>query len=257
MTDGRVVAMPLLLPEHLSDFDDPPPNPCHPACAEYAATDYCRESWQLHLAELAQRPETHWHRCDHGRLCAIIPVVCAGRCLAAIKLACPVTATTRTDFKKRLELLSVLTTNLVLSNATFLASLARDAAAAASSTPPAPLAPSSHVEVSTTHHTVLRVLEHIEKHLADPKLNVARVARELELHPNYLSQLFSDQVGEQLHRFIRARRVELAQTLLTTTEWQIKRIATETGHANPNWFCHVFREWTGLTPGSWRSHTRQ
>jgi transcriptional regulator GlxA family with amidase domain len=52
--------------------------------------------------------------------------------------------------------------------------------------------------------------------------------------------------------FIASRRVELAKTLLATTDRQIKYIAHETGHANPNWFCHVFNVHTGLTPGEYR-----
>ena len=53
-----------------------------------------------------------------------------------------------------------------------------------------------------------------------------------------------------MNRFITARRVERAKTLLATTHWQIKEIARATGHANANWFCHLFRLSTGLTPGA-------
>ena len=73
----------------LEQDQDVPPNPGHPLCAKNAQSDYCRESWQLHLAELRSRPQSHWHRCKYGRLCAVVPVVCQGRCIAATKLVCP------------------------------------------------------------------------------------------------------------------------------------------------------------------------
>ena len=59
-----------------------------------------------------------------------------------------------------------------------------------------------------------------------------------------------------MSRYIAVRRVELAKTLLVTTDWQIKRIARETGHANPTWFSHVFGVHTGCTPGEHRRRAR-
>jgi len=56
--------------------------------------------------------------------------------------------------------------------------------------------------------------------------------------------------------YLAVRRVELAKTLLATTHRQVKVIARDTGHANPNWFCHVFRVHTGLTPNGYRRQSR-
>jgi hypothetical protein len=39
--------------------------------------------------------------------------------------------------------------------------------------------------------------------------------------------------------------------------WTKLPIARDTGHANPNWFCHVFRVHTGLTPNGYRRQSRQ
>ena len=101
------------------DAADPAENPCHPACGELAHSDYCRESWQLHLAELRRCPETHWHKCDRRRLCAVVPVVCQGRCLAACKLGCNGTMI-EDAFLNNVEILDVLVKDFVTAEAGFL-----------------------------------------------------------------------------------------------------------------------------------------
>ncbi len=237
------------------DAEDPPPNPCHPACAEQADSDYCRESWQLHMAELADRPETHWHACDRGRLCAYVPVVYHSRCLAAIKLAC-LACISEEEFERHVELLDTLVVDFVVAEAAFLGRLAAAVREEATCEAGPSQGQQKTVRRQTSHPQVLRAVQYIEESLCDPKLSVAGVARELDIHPYYLSHLFAEQVGQRMSRFIAARRVERAKKLLTTTHWQIKRIAHETGYANPNWFSHVFSINTGVTPTAYRRRTR-
>ncbi len=254
ISKAGVTATPLSLPDP-GTADELPANPCHPACAEYAESDYCRESWQLHLAELRQRPETHWHKCDHGRRCAIVPVVYRAQCLAAVKLACPASMAEK-DFERLVELLDVLVNDFVTAQADalsrFLLTRQVDTDAGGSAPPDIP----AHLDQQLSSPHVLRAVQYIEEHLSEPKLTVGCVARELDIDSSYLGRLFADQVGQRMNWFIAARRVELAKTLLATTDRQIKRIARDTGHANPNWFCHVFSAHTGLTPGQYRRRSR-
>ena len=254
LTGLRVLAIPLDLAGREND-EDPPDHPTHPVCAALADSDYCRESWQLHLAELSGAPDTHWHRCDCDRLCAVAPVVVHGRCVAAFKLACPGDMA-RAVFVRHVELLDVLVENLV----------AREAGRLARLLPPQPpvgevLAfPSAPTDRGAagraSHPQVRRAIARIAARLADPKLTVRRIADELRVHPDYLAHLFATQVGQRMSRYIIGQRVELAKTLLATTDWQIKRIAYETGHANPNWFSYIFRVQTGLSPSEYRQQAQ-
>lgn len=236
---------------HPDATEDPPANPGHPACSQYADSDYCRESWQLHLAAINRRPETHWHKCDHGLFCAIVPIVHHDQCLAAVKLACPASMA-EDHFVRQVELLDVLAREFVASNPEYLERLSEAQAARAEQRACATENTGAYVERRPTHARILKAIENIESHLADPKLTVASVATRLGMDPSYLGHLFVDQVGQRMSRFISARRIELAKNLLATTDWQIKRIAHETGHANANWFCYIFRTFTGLTPGAYR-----
>ncbi len=249
MTDVQAVALAVSEP----DEEDPALNPSHPACIEFSASAYCHESWRLHLAKLKQRPETHWGTCRHGRICAIIPVVCGTRCLAAVKLASPAPLDNR-DFARLVELLELLIRDFTVSHGDFLRRVSGgiDAGAAGRTATDCQGA----LNLQPTHPQVARALEYIAAHLSDPGLTVARVASVLDLYPTYLSEIFARHVGQPMGRFIACRRIALARTLLATTDWQVKRIAIETGHANPNWFCHVFSAHTGLTPGEYRSASR-
>ncbi len=248
------LAVPLVLPVP-QDLEEPPSAPCHPACLEYAESDYCRESWLLHMAEIRDRPATHWHRCEYDKLCALVPVVHLGRCLALIKCACP-TVMPEDDFARQIELLDLLVKDFVNAHTGLLDKWVTDAPAAGESKEPVPLSGETPGTSRPTHAQVLQALGYIEAHLADPALAVPQIARALEVHPNYLSHLFTRHVGERMSRYIARCRVEKAKHLLTTTHWQVKRIARETGHANANWFTHVFQAHTGLAPSDYRAAAR-
>lgn len=235
--------------------EDPAPNPSHPACAEFSSSDYCRESWQLHLTQLKERPETHWGTCQKGRHCAMVPVVCGNRCLAVVKLAGPA-ALDESEFGRLVEILELLVRDFAASHADFLSRVPGGATAGEVAEKPAGSEDDFAGGPSPTHPQVVRALEYIAANLSDPRLTVAKVASVLDLYPTYLSELFVEQMGQRMSRYIASRRVEKAKRLLATTDWQIKRIALETGHANPNWFCHVFSVHTGLTPGEYRTAAR-
>ena len=248
---GGLTPVPLCLssPE---ESEEPPLNPGHPACAEYASTDYCRESWQLHLAELQSRQETHWHKCDYGKYCAFVAVVFRDQCLAAVKLAGAGPTMTEAEFEHQVEILDALVKAFVVSEAAFFERLLDARPTAAADQAPQPQSTQGTGLENPRHPQVMRAIEYIEEHLVDPGLTVGRVARALDIHPNYLSHLFALQVGQRMGRFILTRRVEMAKELLLTTDWQIKRVARETGHANPNWFCYIFGAQAGVTPSEYR-----
>jgi AraC-like DNA-binding protein len=252
LSSGGPTAIPLSLIGRRG-CEDPPPNPGHPECLEYASTGYCRESWQLHLAEVRARPEAHWHRCDYDRLCALIPVVHDGRHLAVIKLVCPAT-TSEAEFERYVELLDLLVRDFASSEADFLARMPDVAPAAFGLNTPG-ARPGNRPKQGYGHPQVARTLQYVEQQLANPKLSVVGIARQIGVHPNYLSHLFAEQTGERLIRLIALRRIERAKGLLASTPASINRVARAVGFANPNWFSYVFRALTGLTASGYRKQS--
>jgi AraC-like DNA-binding protein len=229
----------------------------HPNCADRAECKACTESWHEHRRVIGKRPEPHWHRCTMGLLCAVVPVLREGKCWAMCKVVCP-SGTDEQAFLQQVELLHVLVQNFTGHH---------------SGTPdpfPGEMPPidvSSHTDQFDTdfddprqrarHPLVLRTMEYIDHNLTDPKLSVASIAGQLSVNPTYLAHLFSTQVGVRMSRYISGLRVTKAMRLLGETDWQIKRVAYESGHANPDWFSQVFRARTGLTPRQYRRQARQ
>lgn len=110
--------------------------------------------------------------------------------------------------------------------------------------------------VGSRRARIEKAVAFIDEHVADPGLNVATVARALSINATYLSHIFAEETGTRMSRYIATRRVELAKELLSTTEYQVKRIALQTGHSNPDWFSQIFRSHTGMTPLEYRRRSK-
>lgn len=253
LTGQRVIFHPLSPP--LDDERRATSLPMHPACSDFASTEYCRESWRAHLEQLNASPRSHWHRCDYGKLCAIVPVCHQGRCLAVFKLVCDQSVETGV-FESYVHALDLLLKHEMEENADRWAKLLRlqnvslpdDAANLRIKTDPTN---------GAVHPKVHKAIWFIERHLSDTDLSVGRIAEALAVHPDYLAHLFAEQVGERMSHYIASRRMEAARNLLATTDWQIKQIAFATGYANPKWFSKQFRDFTRLTPTQFRDRVRQ
>jgi len=179
-------------------------------------------------------------------------VVCDGRRCAALKVVSRETAAPD-SFARMLELLDLLVRDTVATAPPVLiAAISATAAQAggASHVPPASTPASASPQVD-------RARVYIEEHLSDSSLSVTAVATAIGSHPDYLAHVFSEQVGERMTKYIARERVKLARRLLTTTNWQVKRVAWACGFANPNWFSHVFHQHTGATPLDFRRAARQ
>lgn len=225
--------------------------PVHPRCAECADSPGCREGWQGHLAELHRRPEVHWHTCEQRNLCAVVPVVVKGRCVAACKLVCPGT-TDQEEFERAVELLDILVENTMIREAETLSRLVpgREVLSGDES------ASDGTASSRPSHPQVIRVMDYVDQHFAEPTLTVAGIARKFGMNAAYLAHLFSQQTGTRMSRYISSRRIELAKKLLTTTNWQIKQVAFESGHTNADWFSQVFHTHVGVTPREFRRQSR-
>lgn len=102
---------------------------------------------------------------------------------------------------------------------------------------------------------VLRVLEHIDAHLAE-ELDVSALARIAHLSPSRLSHLFTAQVGAAPGRYIEAQRMELAARLLEMTDDPVAAIAARVGFRDPLYFSRRFRAQHGASPSAHRARQR-
>ncbi len=95
----------------------------------------------------------------------------------------------------------------------------------------------------------------IARHLAD-QLTVPMIADAVQLSVSRFSHLFKETVGVPPARFVELRRIERAQTLLTSTSMTVGGIARATGFSSQFYFATRFRELHGASPSEWRELSR-
>lgn len=84
------------------------------------------------------------------------------------------------------------------------------------------------------------------------QLRISDVARHVGLHPNYAMTLFRRHYGMTLSTYLNRLRVCQAQYLLISTDWEVARIAFETGFGSLSRFYEVFKDVSGHTPRQYR-----
>ena len=68
----------------------------------------------------------------------------------------------------------------------------------------------------------------------------------------YFSTVFSQTTGQSFISYLTAMRMQKAKELLRSTNMKLSDIALEIGYNEPNYFSHVFRKTTGMTPKEYR-----
>jgi transcriptional regulator GlxA family with amidase domain len=96
-----------------------------------------------------------------------------------------------------------------------------------------------------------RVRSHIEAHLDEP-IRVTDLAAVSRLSVRCFSVALKQNFGASPNTFILLRRVEHAQTLMSSTNQPLADIALACGFCDQAHFCRRFRQITGRTPKAWR-----
>jgi len=81
---------------------------------------------------------------------------------------------------------------------------------------------------------------------------VAFIAKELNLSPNYLSDLLRNTTGQNAQQYIQNHLVEKAKGLLATANCSISEVAYQLGFEYPQSFNKLFKKSTGQTPLAYR-----
>ncbi len=94
------------------------------------------------------------------------------------------------------------------------------------------------------------------KYIADnysEQLTLNIVADHVKLSPNYFSSLFHKIVGVSFREHLSMVRVEESKRLLLSTDYSITDIAIAMGFPDQSYYCKVFKNIVGVTPGKYRS----
>lgn len=111
----------------------------------------------------------------------------------------------------------------------------------------------AHPSSSTLVH---RAKLYIRDNLSQ-ELKLSSVADYLHVSPRHLSRLFGEELGQSYSSYVRKERIRHAVSLLTTTDWSIKRIAEETGFDTVHYFTTVFKSEMGEPPGQFLKRLKE
>jgi len=103
-------------------------------------------------------------------------------------------------------------------------------------------------------HTSMAVhlIDHMERHLAEP-ISMDALATRARTSRARLFANFKRETGMSPNDWLQRRRIKAATDLLRTTNRKLEDIAAACGFTSAPYFCHVFRKYTGTTPGEHRA----
>jgi elongation factor P len=104
----------------------------------------------------------------------------------------------------------------------------------------------------TRHAAALRKAERYIYENYTRKISLKEVADASGLSAPYFSNIFKEEMGENLTNYLNRLRVEKAGRLLTETEMSLSEIAGVCGFENQSWFSKIFTSFTGISPGKYR-----
>ena len=104
------------------------------------------------------------------------------------------------------------------------------------------------------YRTILKqAVAYIDGNFADENISLNRVAKEVNISANYLSAVFSQEMGITFVEYLTTKRMERARELLRLTDKRSGEVAAEVGYKDPHYFSFLFKKTQGCTPRDYRS----
>jgi AraC-like DNA-binding protein len=103
---------------------------------------------------------------------------------------------------------------------------------------------------------MIRVIDYIREHIADPAMTLTDAAAAAFLSPNYLTHLLRKETGNSFSELVLERRMRLARTHLMNSSKPLSHIAEICGFADEAYFSRRFRKAHGMPPGQFRRERR-
>ena len=106
-------------------------------------------------------------------------------------------------------------------------------------------------ETPFSHEAVTKVMEHLKSHYAET-LSLDTLSQLVDYTPQYLSNLFSNEVGMSIQEFLQRLRMEEACKLLTNTTLSMAEVAAAVGYQDTRYFSKIFRRYQVMSPKEYR-----
>lgn len=103
---------------------------------------------------------------------------------------------------------------------------------------------------------IVAAQEYIAAHYGNPELSLEEIAEGLKIAPNYLSTIFSRNLGKKLFAYVNEYRLEKSIDQLIHTDKTINDISVENGFGSARNYIRIFKKYKETTPGVYRKqHT--
>ncbi|MBN2558753.1 MAG: response regulator [Clostridia bacterium] len=87
----------------------------------------------------------------------------------------------------------------------------------------------------------------------DGGITLVSVAERLQIHPSYLSKIFSQETGESFSEHLIKNKMNSARQLLKTTNKKVYEIANDLGYKDVAHFTKIFKKFFGISPTEYRN----
>jgi AraC-like DNA-binding protein len=105
------------------------------------------------------------------------------------------------------------------------------------------------------YETVDELVSVLRAGYADPKLDLAKVAKKLTVSPKRLSVILNKHVGISFRELLRQTRIEEAKRMLRTGQYSVKEVAARVGFTDSHYFSRSFKEFTGQNAREYQEQT--
>ena len=99
--------------------------------------------------------------------------------------------------------------------------------------------------------TITGITRYLQEHLAE-EVSLSVLAEEFHLNPQYISQLFKNEIGVGFLAYLTNIRMEKAKKLLLSTSLSVAEVAEQSGYGDYRVFTKVFKKAEGSTPSQYR-----
>ncbi|MDY3281300.1 response regulator transcription factor [Dysosmobacter sp.] len=95
------------------------------------------------------------------------------------------------------------------------------------------------------------ITRYLRDHLAE-EVSLSVLAEQFHLNPQYISQLFKNEIGVNFLAYLTNIRMEKAKKLLLSTPLPVAEVAEQSGYGDYRVFTKVFKKNEGVTPSQYR-----
>lgn len=102
-----------------------------------------------------------------------------------------------------------------------------------------------------------KAMAYVDEHFEDENLSLNEVAKASQTSANYLSAIFSQELGMTFVEYMTKQRMDKAKELLLTPGIKSGEIGPMVGYKNPQYFSFVFKKTEGCSPREYRSQHQE